>query len=92
MLGTAQPPSSAAAVTAAGVAGAAAAAVRPAAPPATALGVLRRALSLLRSHLLPVLLVYGLKDAAAFVLHRITQRLTNAGTLGDKRGSPVQCH
>ncbi|GLC36210.1 hypothetical protein PLESTB_001368200 [Pleodorina starrii] len=67
----------AASVAAAVVAGAVASATPPPPPRATALGLLRRVVSLLRSNFLVVLLLYAVKDGAAFLLHRVTQRLTN---------------
>jgi hypothetical protein len=73
---TAAPAIAAAAVTGAVVA-AAAAPSTVAVPTASWLALLRRCVSLLRAHILPVLLVYAAKDVTAFLLHRITQRLTN---------------
>lgn len=68
-----------ASVAAGAVAGAVAAAV-PAPPPrTTAVRLLRRVVGLLREHFAAVMLLYAVKDAAAFLLHRVTQRLTNHG-------------
>lgn len=45
--------------------------------PRSAVRVLVRATQLLRTHLWPILAVYALKDLLSFLLHRISQRLTN---------------
>ncbi|KAG2428154.1 hypothetical protein HXX76_011834 [Chlamydomonas incerta] len=75
---TAGAASEAAAAQLAAAAVAVAAAQMAAPPPRVGAGrLLGRVAGLLRSHFLPVLLLYGLKDAAAFCLHRVVQRLTN---------------
>jgi hypothetical protein len=76
----------AASVTAAAVAGAVASATPSPPPQITILSLLRRVLSLLRSNFLVVILLYAIKDGVAFLLHRVTQRLTNHGTTV-RRGS-----
>lgn len=43
----------------------------------TAGKLLGRVMGLLKSQLLPILIIFGVKDLLAFVLHRVTQRLTN---------------
>ncbi|GIL56673.1 hypothetical protein Vafri_11999 [Volvox africanus] len=67
----------AASVAAAAVVGAVASAAPPPPPRATALGLLQRVVTLLRSQFLAVLLLYAIKDGVAFLLHRVTQRMTN---------------
>jgi hypothetical protein len=47
-------------------------------PPALAGQLVAASVSLLRANLWAVLLLYTLKDGAAFVLHRVSQRLTNS--------------
>ncbi|GFR50788.1 hypothetical protein Agub_g13053, partial [Astrephomene gubernaculifera] len=61
----------------AAVAGAVAAAAPPPPPRTTAIRLVQRTIELLRPHFLAMLLLYGIRDAAAFVVHRLTQRLTN---------------
>ncbi|GAX80848.1 hypothetical protein CEUSTIGMA_g8283.t1 [Chlamydomonas eustigma] len=48
-------------------------------PPIAAKDMLTSTWSMLQSCFWPILLIYALKDAAAFVLHRMGHRLTNLG-------------
>jgi hypothetical protein len=47
-------------------------------PPGLAGTLVRDAAALLRRNLWALLIVYALKDGASFLLHRASQRLTNA--------------
>ena len=48
-------------------------------PPASALSLLTEAATLLRNYFWPVVIVYLTKDFFSFLLHRLSQRLTNLG-------------
>lgn len=85
--GAAGAASEAAAAQLAAAAVAVAAAQMAAPPPRVgAVRLLGGVAGLLRSHFLPVLLLYAVKDAAAFCLHRVVQRLTNHGGPGREAG------
>lgn len=50
-------------------------------PPPEAKQLLLSTLSMLKSVFWPVILIYAIKDAASFLLHRMGHRLTNLGEL-----------